>query len=89
MNTQEMNTQKINELEEILLYLKKYGHIHSYKIDRKYRAAIVYVNSIKELISLVSVLGRIGAFYNIITMDENRNEYRLSIINFNNIERYN
>lgn len=77
-----MNTRKLNELEEILRYFKKYKHIHSYKIDIEHRTATVYVNSIEELTSLISMLGRIGAFYNIRQIEENRNAYRFSIINF-------
>lgn len=67
-----MNTEKLIELKSYLSYLQKYKRISSFRIDEKYKAAIVHVNSKRELISLMNMLGAIGATFNIMVMDERK-----------------
>lgn len=42
----------------------------------------MHVNSTNKLINLMNAIGRLGAFFNIISIDEKKHKYRISIINY-------
>lgn len=79
-----MNNQKINELTRFLSMFQESSNTIHFKVDEEYKCVLVDLDSDRDLINIVNMLGRIGGFYNIqVTVGEPQKHYRISIINFN------
>lgn len=81
-----MDNQKIKELKYLLTLFKIQSTqtTLSFRIDEKYKAIIVHVDSRKDLIQIMNLMGAIGAFFNMQVDVTNppHYRYRISIINF-------